>query len=58
MEHTFKIGLEASKREEAKEVLEDLLSIRQSIGDKDVKALAKLLREKPGIINTAKQLLG
>lgn len=58
MEHIIKIGIEAPSKQKAEDIATDLLSIRNSLNDADLKALATLLKANPSIINTAKKLLG
>ena len=59
MEHKVTLGIEAPSKSQAEDVAMDLVSIRNSLkNDADLKELAKILREKPGIIQTAKKFLG
>ncbi|OFY86578.1 MAG: hypothetical protein A3F72_08870 [Bacteroidetes bacterium RIFCSPLOWO2_12_FULL_35_15] len=58
MEHIIKIGIQASSKQKAEEIATDLLSIRNSLNDADLKALAQLLKTNPSIITTAKNFLG
>lgn len=58
MEHQVTIGLDTESRSKAIEVAQALISIRNLLGDADTIDLAKLLEKKPGLIKTAKKLLG
>lgn len=58
MEYQIKIGIEAQSKSMAEDVAIDLITIKNSLSDADLKALAKMLRTNPGIVQTAKKLLG
>lgn len=58
MEYIIKIGIEAQSKPKADKIATDLLSIRNSLSDADLAALAALLVKNPGIIETAKKMLG
>lgn len=58
MEYQVTIGIEAQSKSKAEDVALDLINIKNALSDEDLKALAKILKTKPGIIQTAKKLLG
>ena len=58
MEHIIKIGIVAPSKQKAEDIANDLLSIRNSLNDADLKVLATLLKTNPSLINTAKSFLG
>jgi len=58
MKHKITIGIEAQSQQQAEEIANALVSITNSLSDKDLLDLAKLLKEKPGIVKTAKKFLG
>lgn len=57
MVHKITIGIEAPTEQKAEEIANSLVSIKNSLSDKDLLDLAKLLKEKPGIVKTAKKFL-
>lgn len=58
MEYRVTIGLKAESQQEANQLVEALLEIKNCLSNKDLLELAKLLKEKPGIVKTAKKFLG
>lgn len=58
MVHTVKVAIEAPSRDEAEDEVNDLLAIGNALNKTDRKILVKLLKEKPGIVQTAKNFLG
>jgi hypothetical protein len=58
MKHIIKISIEAESATEAQAVVLDLLSIRDSLSNSDLKELKTLLENNPQIIQTAKKFLG
>lgn len=58
MKHEITIGIEAQTEKQAEELGQALVQIKNSLSDKDLLDLAKILKEKPGIIKTAKKFLG
>ena len=58
MEHKVTLGFDTPTKEKAIEVAEALVQIRNILGDADTVELAKLLKKNPGIIKTAKRVLG
>jgi uncharacterized protein YjgD (DUF1641 family) len=58
MEFIIKIGIQATDKEKAGEVVSNLLEIYNALNDADLEDLAKLLKENPGIVQTAKNYLG
>lgn len=58
MKHEITIGIEAQSEQQAEELAEALVQIKNALSDKDLLDLARILKEKPGIIKTAKKFLG
>ncbi len=58
MIHEITIGIEAPDREQAVALAQALVQIKNSLSDQDLKDLARLLKEKPGMVKTAKRFLG
>lgn len=58
MVHEIKIGINAPTQEQATELAQALIDIKNHLSDKDLKDLAKLLKTNPNIVKTAKQFLG
>ncbi len=58
MVHKITIGIEAQSEKQAEELAKALVEIKNSLSDKDLLDLANLLKEKPGIVKTAKKFLG
>ncbi len=58
MEYEIKIGIEAQSEQQAIAITQDLITIKNHLSDKDLKDLANLLKKNPGIVKTAKKLLG
>lgn len=54
----IKIGIEAQSEQQAREIVQDLITIKNNLSDKDLKDLANLLKKNPGIVKTAKKFLG
>lgn len=58
MEHKITIGIEAESQSKAISIAEALVSIKNTLSETDLLELAKLLKSNPGIVKTAKKLLG
>lgn len=58
MEYQFTIGIKSGSKERAKEVANALIIIKNSLSEQDTIDLAKILQEKPGVVQTAKKLFG
>jgi hypothetical protein len=58
MIHEIKIGIEAQDEQQATEIAQNLIDIKNNLSDKDLKDLAKLLKQNPAIVKTAKRLMG
>lgn len=58
MIHKVTIGIEAPTGEQATDIAQDLVDIKNSLSDKDLKDLKLLLKKNPGIVQIAKQYLG
>lgn len=54
----IKIGIEAQSEQQAREIVQDLITIKNNLSDRDLKDLANLLKKNPGIVKTAKKFLG
>ncbi|MDP2385684.1 MAG: hypothetical protein Q8M29_04895 [Bacteroidota bacterium] len=52
------IGIEAPNEQQATEITQALLGIVNNLSVADLKDLAKLLKENPGIVQKAKKYLG
>jgi hypothetical protein len=57
MIYEIKIGVEAQSEQHATGIVQDLITIKNHLSDRDLKDLAKLLKKNPGIVKTAKQFL-
>lgn len=58
MKYEIKIGIEAQSEKQAVDIATDLVDIKNSLSDKDLKELKNLLKYNPEIIKTAKKFLG
>lgn len=58
MVYEVTIGIEAPNEQQATELTQALLGIVNSLSVTDLKDLAKLLKENPGIVQKAKKYLG
>lgn len=58
MKYEITIGIEAQSEQQATEIVNALVEIKNRLSDNDVKDLAKLLKSNPSIVKTAKKLLG
>jgi hypothetical protein len=58
MIYEIKIGIEAHSEKQAIDIVQDLITIKNNLSDKDLKDLAHLLKKDPSIVKTAKKLLG
>lgn len=58
MIYEIKIGIEAHSEKQATDIAQDLVTIKNNLSDKDLKDLAKLLKQNPAIVKQAKHLLG
>lgn len=52
------IGIEAQSEQQAAEIAKALVEIKNKLSDNDIKDLAKLLKNNPSIVKTAKKFLG
>ena len=57
MRHEIKISIEAKDEATALELVRALIEIKNALSDKDLKELASLLKNNPGIVKTAKKFL-
>lgn len=57
MKHEIKISIEAKDEATALELVRALIEIKNALSDNDLKELAKLLKNNPGIVKTAKKFL-
>ena len=57
MKHEIKISIEAKDEATALELVRALIEIKNALSDKDLKELASLLKNNPGIVKTAKKFL-
>lgn len=55
MVHKVTIGIEAPSEKQAVELAQALVKIKNSLSDNDLLELAKILKENPGIVQTAKK---
>lgn len=58
MEHQITIGIKAESQQKAIEIAQALAEIKNALSENDLLELAQLLKSKPGIVKTAKRLLG
>lgn len=58
MIYEITIGIEAQTEQQAAELAKALVDIKNKLSDSDVKDLAKLLKNNPTIVKTAKKFLG
>lgn len=58
MEHKITIGIEAESQQKAVAIVEALVKIKNALSESDLLELARILKEKPGIIKTAKKFFG
>lgn len=58
MVYEVTIGIEAPNEQQATELTQALLGIVNNLSVTDLKDLAKLLKENPGIVQKAKKYLG
>jgi hypothetical protein len=58
MIYEITIGIEAQTEQQATELANALIDIKNRLSDNDIKDLAKLLKTNPTIVKTAKKLLG
>lgn len=57
MEHPVTIGIKADSKAQALEVAKALIDIKNALSDSDLLDLAKLLKQNPAIVSTAKKFL-
>lgn len=57
MEHKITIGIEAESQSKAIEIAKALTEIKNVLSESDLLELAKLLKNKPGLVKTAKKFL-
>lgn len=58
MEHQITIGIEAESQQKAVAIVQALVQIKNCLSEQDLIELAKILKEKPGLVKTAKKFLG
>jgi hypothetical protein len=58
MLHKITIGIDAPTEKEALQIAKALVQIKNSLQDKDLMDLARILKENPGIVEMAKKMLG
>ncbi|MBA2612945.1 MAG: hypothetical protein H0U95_13310 [Bacteroidetes bacterium] len=58
MIYTIKLGIEAQSEQQAIDIANDLAELKNLLSDKDLKELKKVIKKNPGIVDTAKKLLG
>lgn len=58
MIYTIKLGIEAQSEQQAIDIANDLAELKNLLSDKDLKELKKVIKKNPGIVETAKKLLG
>lgn len=58
MVHEIKLGIEASSKEKAIDIANDLVELKNLLSDKELKDLKKVIKKNPGIVQQAKQFLG
>lgn len=57
MEFTFNVRLDAPTIEKAKEALQAMIDLKKSMSHEDLLLFSKKVKEKPGLIQTAKKWL-
>ncbi|MGZ3999400.1 MAG: hypothetical protein ACXVIY_02170 [Mucilaginibacter sp.] len=58
MEHKVTLGIDTPKKEDALKVAQALVDIRNALGDENLFAMRKALKERPGIIEMVKNFFG
>ena len=58
MEHIVKMAFDAPTKAEAEDNAIDLMEINNALSKADRKLLKQLLKQNPGIVQTAKKFLG
>lgn len=58
MEHQITIGIEAESQQKAVAIVQALVQIKNCLSEQDLIELAKILKEKPGVVKMAKKFLG
>ncbi len=57
MEFTFNVKIDAPTNDKAKEALQAMIDLKKSMSHEDLILFAKKVKEKPSLIQTAKQWL-
>lgn len=57
MEFTFNVKIDAPTIEKAKEALQAMIDLKKSMSHNDLLLFSKKVKEKPNLIQTAKQWL-
>lgn len=57
MEYTFNVKIDAPTNDKAKEALKAMIDLKKSMSHEDLILFAKKVKEKPSLIQTAKQWL-
>jgi hypothetical protein len=57
MTYEIKIGIQAHSEKQARDIVEDLITIKNNLSDQDLKDLATLLKKNPEIVKAAKKWL-
>jgi len=58
MIYEIRMGIEAQSEKQAIDIATDLAELKNLLSDKDLKELVKVIKKNPGIVQTAKKLLG
>lgn len=58
MVYEIKLGIEAPSEQNAIEIATNLAELKNLLSDNDLKELVKVLKKNPGLVQTAKKLLG
>ncbi|MBI4946298.1 MAG: hypothetical protein HY840_07850 [Bacteroidetes bacterium] len=57
MEFTFNVKIDAPTSEKAREAIQAMIDLKKSMSHEDLLLFAKKVKEKPGLIQTAKKWL-
>jgi hypothetical protein len=57
MEYTYNVKIDAPTAEKAREALQAMLDLKKMLAHEDLLLLAKKIKEKPSLIQTAKKWL-
>lgn len=58
MIYEIKFGIEAPSEKQAIGIANDLAELKNLLSDNELNELVKVIKKNPGIVQTAKQLLG